>query len=264
MTRGQSYKFRDHHAQRPRDGQGRPVRILRRGAARPRFARVVARLRVERRRVDADARRAQRAWTRRSRSTKCTWARGAAASDDRMPSYREIAPPLAEYAAGMGFTHVELMPITEHPFYGSWGYQTTGYFAPSARYGTPQDFMYFVDMLHQHGHRRDPRLGAVALPGRRSRSRALRRHAPLRARRPAPGLPSGVEEQHLQLRPPRGARVPRCRARCSGSTSTTSTACASTRSPRCSTSTTRASRASGSRTSTAARRTWRRSSSCAT
>jgi 1,4-alpha-glucan branching enzyme len=68
----------------------------------------------------------------------------------RLPTYRDIATPLAEYARDRGFTHVELLPITEHPFYGSWGYQTTGYFAPTARYGTPQDFMYLVDTLHRH------------------------------------------------------------------------------------------------------------------
>jgi 1,4-alpha-glucan branching enzyme len=65
--------------------------------------------------------------------------------------FRSLAPLLAQYASKMGFTHVELLPIMEHPFYGSWGYQTTGYFAPSARYGTPQDFMWFVDHLHQAG-----------------------------------------------------------------------------------------------------------------
>ncbi len=71
--------------------------------------------------------------------------------DNRSLTYREIAPKLADYVHQMGFTHVELLPVMEHPFYGSWGYQVTGYYAPSARYGTPQDFMYLVDYLHQHG-----------------------------------------------------------------------------------------------------------------
>jgi len=65
--------------------------------------------------------------------------------------YREIAPLLAGYAREMGFTHVELLPVMEHPFYGSWGYQTLGYFAPTGRYGVPQDFMFLVETLHQAG-----------------------------------------------------------------------------------------------------------------
>jgi len=71
--------------------------------------------------------------------------------DNRWLTYRELAPRLTEYVERMGFTHVEFLPITEHPFYGSWGYQTTGYFAPTSRYGTPQDFMYLIDQLHQRG-----------------------------------------------------------------------------------------------------------------
>ncbi len=66
-------------------------------------------------------------------------------------SYRELAPALASYVAELGFTHVELLPVMEHPFYGSWGYQVTGFFAPTARYGTPQDLMFLIDCLHRHG-----------------------------------------------------------------------------------------------------------------
>ena len=68
---------------------------------------------------------------------------------NRPLTYREMAHQLAAYVKEMGFTHVEFLPIMEHPFYGSWGYLTTGYFAPTSRYGTPQDFMYLIDCLHQ-------------------------------------------------------------------------------------------------------------------
>ncbi|MCI0455131.1 MAG: 1,4-alpha-glucan branching protein GlgB [Candidatus Dadabacteria bacterium] len=70
---------------------------------------------------------------------------------NRFLTYREIAHYLGEYAKEMGFTHFEFLPVMEHPFYGSWGYQTVGYFSPTSRYGTPQDFMYLVDHLHQNG-----------------------------------------------------------------------------------------------------------------
>ena len=71
--------------------------------------------------------------------------------NNRFLSYRELAPKLAEYVQRLGYTHVEFLPVMEHPFYGSWGYQVTGFFAPTRRYGTPQDFMYLIDTLHQHG-----------------------------------------------------------------------------------------------------------------
>ncbi len=69
---------------------------------------------------------------------------------NRALTYRELAPQLTEHVKRTGFTHVELLPVMEHPFFGSWGYQTTGYFAPTSRYGTPQDFMYLIDYLHQN------------------------------------------------------------------------------------------------------------------
>jgi 1,4-alpha-glucan branching enzyme len=77
-----------------------------------------------------------------------SWRRSAERSSGYL-TYRELAEYLVDYIKDMGFTHVEFLPVMEHPFYGSWGYQTTGYFAPSGRYGSPQDFMELVDRLHQ-------------------------------------------------------------------------------------------------------------------
>ena len=77
-----------------------------------------------------------------------SWRRGAG---DRRPGYREIADELVPYVLDRGFTHVELMPVTEHPFDGSWGYQATGYFAPTSRFGSPDDFRYLIDACHRAG-----------------------------------------------------------------------------------------------------------------
>jgi 1,4-alpha-glucan branching enzyme len=79
-----------------------------------------------------------------------SWAR-IPEEDYRMLGYREIAPRLAAHVKGLGFTHIELMPVMEHPFYGSWGYQVSGYYAPTSRYGTPDEFREFVDVMHQNG-----------------------------------------------------------------------------------------------------------------
>jgi 1,4-alpha-glucan branching enzyme len=79
-----------------------------------------------------------------------SWAR-VPEENNRSLTYREIAPRLVAHAQRFGFTHLELLPIAEHPFTGSWGYQVSGYYAPTARYGTPDDFRYFVDYCHQHG-----------------------------------------------------------------------------------------------------------------
>jgi 1,4-alpha-glucan branching enzyme len=77
-----------------------------------------------------------------------SWRRG---DHGELLGYRDLAEPLAEYLTQAGFTHVELMPIAEHPYYPSWGYQATGYFAPTARYGRPEDLMFLIDTLHAHG-----------------------------------------------------------------------------------------------------------------
>ena len=71
--------------------------------------------------------------------------------NNRWLSYRETAAELADYCVEMGFTHVEFLPVMEHPFGASWGYQTLGYFAPTSRFGTPQDFMFLIDTLHRAG-----------------------------------------------------------------------------------------------------------------
>jgi len=73
------------------------------------------------------------------------------ADGNRPLTYRELAPALADYVCEMGFTHIEIMPVAEHPFDGSWGYQVTGFFAPTHRFGKPDDFAFFVDYLHQRG-----------------------------------------------------------------------------------------------------------------
>lgn len=77
--------------------------------------------------------------------------RSGASGKGRWPTYRELADGLSGYVKDTGYTHVELMPVMEHPFYGSWGYQVTGYFAPTSRFGSPADFKYFVERLHRAG-----------------------------------------------------------------------------------------------------------------
>ncbi len=79
-----------------------------------------------------------------------SWRRSACGKS-RWPTYVELADGLSEYVGDMGYSHVELMPVMEHPFYGSWGYQITGYFAPTSRFGTPADFKYFIEKLHRSG-----------------------------------------------------------------------------------------------------------------
>jgi 1,4-alpha-glucan branching enzyme len=77
-----------------------------------------------------------------------SWLRG---PRNEWMTYRDLAQSLVDYAKDLGYTHIQLLPIMEHPFSGSWGYQVTGFYTPTARFGTPEDFMYFVDKAHQAG-----------------------------------------------------------------------------------------------------------------
>ncbi len=150
---GPRYKFDVRDGARPQLPQGRPLRALVGAAARYRLDRLAGRLRLGRRR---------RGWPRRDAQPAAaaapmsmyevhlgSWRR--AEHGARTMTYREMAETLVPYARDMGFTHLELMPVMEHPFTGSWGYQVTGFFAPTSRFGTPDDFRALVDACHQAG-----------------------------------------------------------------------------------------------------------------
>ena len=103
-------------------------------------------------------------------------------------SWQELAVELVPYVAELGFTHVELMPVMQHPYAPSWGYQVTGYFSPQSTFGTPDDFRVSRRCLPSSRHRRVARLGSGALPQRRVGARPVRRHRTVRARRSAPRM----------------------------------------------------------------------------
>ena len=150
---GTSYKYEITGPDGDRFEQGRPVRVRGRAPAQDRLGGARARARVARRRSGSSS--ATRA--RRSNEPMSVYEvhlgswRLNPLEDNRSLTYLELADELAAYAKDMGFTHLELLPVMHHPFSGSWGYQVTGYYAPSPRFGSPDDFREFVDRLHGHG-----------------------------------------------------------------------------------------------------------------
>ena len=159
--------------------------------------------------------------------------------------YRQLADELVEYVTELGFTHVELLPVAEHPFGGSWGYQVTSYYAPTSRFGTPDDFRYLVDRLHQAG------IGVIVdwVPGALPAGTSGRWPAST-ARRCTSTPTRAAASSRTGARSSSTSAAARCATswsptRSTGSRSSTSTACGSTPWPRCSTWTTRARTASG-------------------
>ena len=200
--RRRALQVRDPHARRASCGS-RPTRSPSRPSRRRGRTRVVHRPRAQlgRRRVDrARARSATRSTSPLSiyEVHLGSWRRNARGRPplDATRARRRSSPTTS---TDLGFTHVELMPVMEHPFDGSWGYQVTGYFAPTSRFGTPDDFRALRRPPAPARDRRDPRLGAGALPARRLGARALRRHRALRARRPAPRRAPRLGHADLQL-----------------------------------------------------------------
>ena len=160
----------------PATAQERSVWPLPRTAARQCVDRIrITQPRVAGPQMDGSAAGATRRSTRRSASTRYilgSWRRKTE-ENNRYLSYRELADELVDYVYDMGFTHIELLPVSEHPFDGSWGYQPIGMYAPTQRFGNPDDFRYFIDRCHAAGISGHCRLGARAFPARRARAAPL-------------------------------------------------------------------------------------------